>query len=343
MAEYSMLWETGTTGDGSAAGYTQDQSTGLFHHTLVNNLTDEGILKNCLNALAATANNDPASPTVTIDTGAAWIYGFHYWLDAANDLALTLPVVALTGFRIVLRASYAPTRTVRLAVVMNTDGVSAIPAVTQTAGTTWEISLYTGVVDTGGDIWKDAAKTYGAGVMDTRVYCHPNIEVETAMLADETVTAAKIANRTRTVFVPIISTEEVGVGALTFNTTVKGFDMVDAAQCNVYGHWRVPEDFVSGLTFKTLIRAAGAGDVMAYASAEYSSNGEAVWTHSNAVGPAAVTVTTNLTEISAVTLSSAVAGDVIAFKFYRNASDPGDTVNASVYALGFIVSYTADS
>lgn len=359
MAEYSMLWETGTTGDGAAAGYTEAQTTGLFHHTLVNDLTDEGVLKGYLNALDATPDNDPAAPVVEIDTGGAWVYGFHYWQDAAQDLAITLPAVGDTGFRIVLRASYAPTRTVRLAVLMNTDGVAAIPAVTQTVNTTWEISLYTGVVDTSGDIWTDATKTV-AGVTDTRVYCHANIEVETANLADlavttgkiadSAVTALKIANRTRRFFVQAVGGINVSTSAdLPFyiaGATVLGFGIVlpDAVQSVGIGSFAVPADFVSGLTVKAVVASDSSGNCYATQECDYGADGEDVALHTASGGGAPIAIVGGKRNVIASTsLAAAAAGDYVNLRLGRLGGDANDTVNDDVLLSGWEVTYTADS
>ena len=172
MAEYSMLWQTGTTGDGAAAGYTEEQTRALFEGLFVYDNTEEGVSPAYGNRLSGTAVSG-GSPKVTIGTGAALLKGLYYWSTAAKDLSLTKPSVGDTGFRVVLRGSGPTTRTLRLAVIMNSDGVAAIPALTQDAGfpgtasTTWEIPLFEGVVDTSGDIWTDAGKGT-AGLTDDR-------------------------------------------------------------------------------------------------------------------------------------------------------------------------------
>ncbi len=349
MTEYSMLWTTSTTGDGGVAGYTQDQTTGLFHRTLISDLTDEGVLKNYANALGATPNNDPAAPDVTIDTGGAWNYGFPYWQDAAQDVALTLPVVGDTGFRIVLRASYAPTRTVRLTVVMNTDGVAAIPALTQVADTTWDIPLYQGVVDTGGDIWTDATKTV-AGVTDDRVYCHPNIEVETTMLQDSAVTAAKIANRTRSFFVPAVGGYNDSDGLdLEFYTASdpgsgRGLVLTDAKTCLAFGFFAIPHDFVSGMTVAALLLTETSGKVYCTPAVVYGANGENVVTHSDTNAASAIGITSGKRNlIASVTITAAASGDLFEARFTRTGGDALDTVGDEVRIAGWLVSYTADS
>ena len=74
-------------------------------------------------------------------------------------------------------------QTVRVARIAGTEGSGAAPALTQGDGTTWEVPLCQASITTGGTIT----------VTDQRVFLHPNIEVDTAMLEDAAVTAAKLA------------------------------------------------------------------------------------------------------------------------------------------------------
>ena len=139
--ESSRLWTTGGAGDG-ASTYTRDQLAEMFR-ALLADPTTQGVLL----GLAVSGSTSP----LTLAVGAALVYGFWYFCTVAGDVAVTTPSVGTTGFRVVLRAGWTA-QTVRVAVVMNTDGVAAIPAVTQSAGTTWEITLATGTITTGGAI-----------------------------------------------------------------------------------------------------------------------------------------------------------------------------------------------
>ena len=177
MAEYSMFWQTGTTGDGAAAGYTEAQTMAFFEHLFLKDITAEGVLLGYGNNLGAIVVPG-ATPYITIKTGAATVKGLHYWNTANLNKSLTKPAIGDTGFRIVVRATGSITREVRLAAVQNTDGVAAIPALTQDVGFPasgmWEIPLYEGVIDTSGDIWTDAGKGT-AGVTDDRAICRANM------------------------------------------------------------------------------------------------------------------------------------------------------------------------
>jgi len=180
MAEDSLLWTTTAgTGDGPIGGYTQ-QNWLDFHRYLFNPDLEAtaGVLPRKGNTLACSGTASP----VAVNTGAAFVYGFFYKNTASLNLTVSTPTLGTTGFRVVLRASWAA-QTVRAAIVSNSNGVAAIPAVTQSAGTTWEISLATGTITTGGVI----------ALTDARVYLNIATNVSTAMLEDSSVTAAKIA------------------------------------------------------------------------------------------------------------------------------------------------------
>jgi hypothetical protein len=156
MAEKSLFWFTngftGATGDGSAP-YTQDEFS-LYNRDLLG----EGVVYGSGNNLAVSGTATP----LDLETGRAQVRGFSYWNSSASTLAVTTPTTGTTGGRVVLRADYSAA-TVRAVVKLNTDGNAGIPALTQVANTTWEISLATFTVTTGG----------GIAVTDTREFTRP--------------------------------------------------------------------------------------------------------------------------------------------------------------------------
>ena len=148
MAERSQPWDTNGTGDGPGTGYTETQTEEFFRDLFSGDrYTTDGVLPGNLNQLACTS----ATNQVTVASGAAVVYGKYYQNTASLAIAVTSPTTGTTGLRVVLRCSWAA-QTVRATVVKNTDGTSAAPAATQTAGTTWDITLATGTITTGGSI-----------------------------------------------------------------------------------------------------------------------------------------------------------------------------------------------
>lgn len=179
MAEKSILWTTGATGDG-ATEYTQAELIRWLRQSFLGDNTDEGVCKNYENELEVTGTSTP----VAVNTGAAYVYGFPYWNTASVDVAIPTPSGNTRIDRVVLRANWTA-QTVRITRIAGTEGSGTPPALTQTDGTTWEISLAQVSITTGGVIT----------VTDERVFCHANIEVETAMLEDDAVDDTKVGNR----------------------------------------------------------------------------------------------------------------------------------------------------
>lgn len=152
--ERSQFWQTGTTGDGTTA-ISEAQTTAFFGAVLtragVNSTspsTAAGVLAGVGGELATTAG----SGQVQVATGAALCEGFYYVNDAALNIAIPTPAAATRIDRIVLRASHGATRTVRLTRIAGTEGTGSPPALTQSAGTTWDIPIANVSVTTGGTI-----------------------------------------------------------------------------------------------------------------------------------------------------------------------------------------------
>lgn len=160
--DFSMLWETQTgTGDGQFT-YTQGQSNEFFRNPSQSNVAAQGPLYSG-NGLEVTGATSP----LQMDTGDAIVYGFRGWNRASKNLTVAA-VAADTGGRVVLRADWTAS-TLRQFVIQSASGVTAFPALTQTAGTTWEVPLANFVSDNAGNIWTDASKTI-AGVADARQF-----------------------------------------------------------------------------------------------------------------------------------------------------------------------------
>lgn len=158
MTEKSQFWYTdgftGATGDG-AAPYTQEEFR-AYNGALLG----EGVVVGAGNELAVSGTASP----LAVATGRAQVAGFHYWSDAAEDLAVTTPSTGTTGGRVVLRADWAAA-TIRLAVKTSADGVATIPTLTTTPGVTYEISLASFTITTGGVITVTDTRTWAASAL----------------------------------------------------------------------------------------------------------------------------------------------------------------------------------
>lgn len=164
---------TGDVGDG-AAPYTQEEFRGYN-----DNWAGEGVVKDTAGALAVSGSSSPLS----VAAGRAFVNGFPYYNSATLNPTVATPSAGDTGGRVVLRADWTA-QTVRVVVLLSTDGVSTIPSLTQSSGVTYEISLATFVIDTSGNIWTDSGKGT-AGVTDTRVFAITNLMTDFDHLTED--------------------------------------------------------------------------------------------------------------------------------------------------------------
>lgn len=346
MTQFSMLpWETQTgTGDG-ANSYTQDQANNFFRYFDVRDPANEGVAYGVLNALAVSGTASPLS----VASGTAVCYG-RYWNDAAVTLAVTTPVVGTTGGRVVLRADWSA-NTIRLFVKMSTDGNAAIPALVQTAGTTWEISLATFTITTGGVITVTDNRTFikvtgklGAGDIDD-VGMIANALITGAKVASETLVPANMTNRTRKFFVFTPNGYDLSAGEIGHHQYVYGVEFPDTHYCWVYGRFTVPVDFVSDLVVRPIWVAGATGNVYRRVTADYGAVGAAYNDSSYDSGWGTLAIGATYTNVGSEThaFGSVAAGDIVTVVLSRDATSGSDTVSGYVYASGFVVEYTADS
>lgn len=153
MAESSIFWPTGTTGDG-ASPYTDTQLFAWLRRTFTKNPAAEAVLRGYANELQVTAG----SGKVTVGTGAAYVYGIPYENNAALDIAIPTPSSNTRYDRIVLRADWTA-KTVRLARLAGTEG-GGYPTVTQTPGSIYEVIIANVEVKTSGQITVNNLEPY---------------------------------------------------------------------------------------------------------------------------------------------------------------------------------------
>ena len=212
MTQFSMLpWTTGVSGDG-AAPYTQENSNNFFRHFDVRDPANEGIVLGVLSELAVSGASSP----LTVAPGAAVCYG-RYWNDTNVTLAVSTPTAGTTGGRVVLRCTWA-TRQIRLAVKSSPNGVGTIPTLTQAFGNTWEISLATFTITTGGVITLTDDRTFRKVTFRVDETAIESNAVTTNKIANSNVTTAKIADGN-------VTTTKIADGNVT--TTKIADDSVD--------------------------------------------------------------------------------------------------------------------
>lgn len=332
MAEDSYLWTTGGAGDGSATFTRADWSEIL--RILGACLDDEGVAPAYLNALAPSttgANN------CRIATGGALVDGKPYSNSANVDVTIASAVGGGNTRidRVVLRADWTA-QTVRITRIAGTDAASpTAPAITQTPGTTYDIKLCQCLVNTAGTVT----------ITDERVFAKPGTDtITTAAITDAAVTAAKIANRTRSFLVTPAGAQRLDTGAEIFADSVEGIYMPDGQESDTVGYFYCPDDYASGLTVKAILTPASSGNIRISGEAYYGAAGESTSAHSASFAEANVAVTVSQNNaIASMSLSSIAQGDYVAIRYVRQGDEAGDTIGNTVYFRGFLVSYTADS
>ena len=364
MPEKSIFWETGALGDG-ASEYTLTELTRWLSQSFASTTVDEAIMKNYGGEMAVSG---VASP-VSIATGGALVHGFPYWHTVASTLVIGTPVGDTRIDRIVLAADYVA-QTVRLKLLTGIEG-GGIPAMTRNTGVLWEIPLARASITVGGVIT----------LTDERVFLHPGWEIEAgqfnadvvgdavelatgalaARVDDTTIEIAAdvvqakasgldntyLANRTRRLWVPATECENVTDGTYE-NQVAQGWEMVDNKICACYGHFRLPADYSSGINITPVVIPNGTGDVYARMEAAYGAIGEAYNVHTynrgyTQITGAAANETDELSEIALTTWAFAPTNaDYLCITFLRDSTGISDSVNATVYFVGWVVIYTAD-
>lgn len=332
LTERSYWWSTGTTNDGSTT-FTQADLSEVGRILGACN-GSVGVARGYLNLFAATI---PGANNVQIDTGAAVVDGKPYSNLGAGNIAIPSAVGGGNTRidRIVARADWA-NHQVRLTRIAGTDAASpSAPAITQTPGTTYDILLWQVTVNTTGVV---------TVTLDERTFAQPGTnEINTAAIQDSAVTAIKIANRTRTLYVPATNGVDGTTGVVPVYGDDRGFTLVDNHSSQIWGSFVVPKDYASGMTVQAILVAYATGNIYhvlqfdaGAAGANYNATPAA-----GALAAQAATITKNLLS-TAVAVTPAV-DDIVRLLYTRDATNVLDTVNASVGIIGFVVTYTADS
>ena len=207
MAEASLFWDGAILGDATIAPYDDDEFTDVLRELLTPDRTIAGVLRS---NLAGYSNNlevsNPSGETVRVPTGLALIDGKLYRNSGNVDFTAS---ISSRYYRAILRKSFAA-QTVRADLLGPGAGV---PALTQVDGVTWEVPLAT-IYNTGSVLTITDER-----VFLPRIYTE-NLEddaVDTDALADEAITAAKIASGTLDYQLIESLTTSPGDTAITFS------------------------------------------------------------------------------------------------------------------------------
>ena len=365
MTQDSYWWTTGGAGDGSATFTRADLSE--IAKILAACLDDEGVAPAYLNALAPSANG---ANTVRVATGGALVDGKPYLNNANVDT--NIPSAVGGGNtridRLVLRADWSA-QTVRITRIAGTDAASpSAPAITQTSSTTYDIKICQALVTTGGVVTVTDERTFaqvGASngladsIVTTAKLASDSVTAakiadaaidDAAQIVDGTITAAKIANRSRKFVVPCSAGYNTTTSAAIIAQAWYGVLCADNNNVVCAAAFEVPQDYVSGMTVKAMLPAASdVGDGNVYTKLEIfkattTMSQTAAWsTAFAAVAVQGEAGSDDYNEIMSTSLTGVAAGDKLMCVFTRNGAHASDTLSSNIGFMGFRVEYTADS
>lgn len=345
MAETSLPWAGTTVGD--AGPYTDDVWSDMYESLFQSNRATQGPLLGMLGQLAVT---NPSGTTLRVASGYAIVDGKVYTNTTNIDLTGTVPGSGSNFYRIILRKNFTA-QTVRVALLGPDAG--APPAVTQTDGTTWEISLYT----------VEIRSTAEVILTDTRVFCVFNSKIAdgaltNSMLAANTIGPDKIADRVRQFLVIPDATHIYEGGAFIYDFSRRlwgeGWGWLSSltGTTNYRSMFVLPNDYSSNLKISALWASHDsynpASIALMYHIAYGSFTGSAPMVTVKRPGDyyeALIIPSLTGVEFSINSWGSPAPakGDMFDMMIQRDAADPLDTTTSWITFWGFLVSYTADS
>lgn len=323
MSEMSFLWSSPDEAGDGAALYTRADWARVAE-ILAACSGHEGVAPGYLNELELSV----AGPnTVEVNTGGAVVDGKPYLNSAV--VQVNIPSAVGSGNTridlLVLRADWTA-QTVRIAVIEGTDAANpSAPSPTNDPGNVKDVVLGHAVVNTSGVVTLSGTMQFAAG--------------GTSSLQDEAVTPAKIASRTRKLFIPALEVKTSGSVA----QEQKGLSMPSDADSNVWGRAVVPSDFAGNAKVSALyydVLGGTGGDVYLNMLVEHGAIGELP--SFDSLPFAAVTVN-NIGTFGPLSLPSVEIDDVLYIELIRNVHAPQDTYVGNLYITGFLLEYTADS
>lgn len=340
MTERSGFWD-GSVGDGGP--YAMADMHDWFFRMLLNGTGDRGVLKWWLNALEVSGTGSP----VTVDTGAAIVYGLFYENDAAASVSIPTPSSGFSRYdRIVIRRDWS-VQTARIARVAGVAAASpAVPSLTQTAGAIYEIPLATILVDDAGTIT----------ITDTRDYCQfvtawPANTVNTSNYIAEAITPSEVPDRTRWKLkgAGSLRPDSTNAPTLTAGVSYDYWSFADAVTDSVWVYFLGPTGLVGGqvdIYVWSVPNVNGAGGGVENCQWDYN-------TYSNPPGGtlANTNATVNVDQQARVNttvyrdqlINNFVIseGDILILKLDRDGL--ADSYNSAMRLLGIEMSWTADS
>ena len=329
MVQISQPWGGTLIGDASRAPYSatewDDMFEGMFDSTV-----NRGVLFSRGSELVG---SPPGGANLfRIEPGEALVKGKWYKSDADEDfnpanssggvnVRRDRIVVSSSWNAIVADASREPAnqaaQTIRLTRLINPAENVAAPNPTQNDGVLYEIPLYAIEIDAAGTITvvTDDREFLGGGP------------------------------RLRTFFIPAVAGWNTTLGANLAISSSRGFLLPDNNVAEVWGFGLVPRDFVSDMTITPVVSPNDDGNIYGRTTVRHGRCGEDWQGTTDTSGPtSAVEVTTPDNNcVHQAALTAEAVGTLMRCTYNRDAVNLLDTIDADVYAHGFIAEYLARS
>jgi hypothetical protein len=155
------------------------------------------------------------------------------------------------------------------------------------------------------------------------------------------VTAAMMANRTRTAFVQATGSSD---GTDFYPRIGRGVPLVEVQFARGNAGFFVPSDFVSGMSVRAVFVGGATGNAYVQRTVNDGTIGEQPGGAGDVLPFATVafTNTLELRQTDSLSLSGVAAGDYLFFELERDGSAVQDTVSGSISLTGFVVTYTSN-
>ena len=273
MTEKSFFWNGTSLGDAAtwtpAKGYHMANAdyespwVDIMMRAILNGTDNRGVLLGWLNELEVTGVASPLS----VNTGAAIVYGLYYENDAALNVTVGTPTSDVRVDRLVIRRNWAA-QTARVTLLEGVEGAGAAPGMTQlpapSGSGVYDVPLATIEITTGGVIT----------VTDEREFCEFSLEPAdgafgTDHLVNESVDLAARTTRTKKFFlsggdlepapsgskftyigIPLTITQSASVATWGANAaSIKGWRISGAGAADhigLYAVFKMPGDYAGG-------------------------------------------------------------------------------------------------
>lgn len=264
MTEKSFFWNGTSLGDAAtwtpARGYHmanvdyESPWVDIMMRAILNGTGNRGVLLGWLNELEVTGVASPLS----VNTGAAIVYGLYYENDAALNVTVDTPTSDVRVDRLVIRRDWTA-QTARVTLLEGVEGAGAAPAMTQSPAPdgsgVYDIPLATLEITTGGVIT----------VTDAREFCEFSLEPAddafgTTHLVNESVDWAARETRTKKFFLGGGDLEPA-VGSSKFSTDSGPFWRTNTAAATT---WGAAAASIEGWQISTLVSAEETGAYAAF-------------------------------------------------------------------------------